>query len=502
MGEFNQHERLGPPILPRDPTESAQGLAGEGDDQIPFYKPQPLSEEPPTDAIALAMKAVERRLAFYLGAGLSMSPPTELPRGSEVQQRIAERARRLLGVEVKEPEGLEPTLEEIGDAARQKGLQVLDQLRRQAADAIDFRNALPNYGHEAVALLLREGAVEVLSVNWDCAVESAGRNLGFEITRILRQEERANRPSGPILDKLNGCASQPTTLRITQAEVDEPQAWVAHRVGSVLTDTTVVFIGLGTVGRYVADGVERVLAEAGDRNVPIIVVSSSLSDDWKQALADKADDAHASKRAEPFLDDLLRAAVRLALTRALARARRIADDGHPAGDRLVNGAERLYDALLQHPAVAVWRWWRDGAHGQSIGQPFILAHPGETALATICALVGTEELTVAGRDDALIVELPDRYLEICSWPGESGKSVVTRQADRIRRRRRRNVYRDTEKRIVSVAVGHDGPLPTAPTIIDISDPGGPMDDVVDGSERVVLEWVPAESFVQGTVAVS
>ena len=80
-------------------------------------------------------------------------------------------------------------------------------------------------------------------------IESAGRELGFEVTPILRQADRAERPAWPVMDKLNGCASRPRTLRIIRAEVDEPQAWAAHRVGAVLTDTTVVFIGLGTVGQ-------------------------------------------------------------------------------------------------------------------------------------------------------------------------------------------------------------------------------------------------------------
>ena len=118
------------------------------DGQLEFYKPRPLSEPPAAGALELVMKAVERRLAFYVGAGASMSPPTDLPSGADVQRRIADRARRLLGVEINGSEGLEPTLEELGDAAEERGPEVLEQLRRQAADAIDFRNALPNLDGE------------------------------------------------------------------------------------------------------------------------------------------------------------------------------------------------------------------------------------------------------------------------------------------------------------------------------------------------------------------
>lgn len=466
-------------------------------DVLAFYEPRLLRERPPPAAVNLAMKARSGRLAFYVGAGLSMSPPTALPRGSTVLELIADRVRKLLGVKVGHPAGVQPTLEELGEAAAAVGEDTLDRLRSLAADAIDFVHVLPNFGHEAVALLLREGVVEVLSVNWDCGIESAARGLDFEIVRILRQQDRADRPPGPVMDKLNGCASQPSTLRITREEVDEPQAWAVHRVGSVLTDTTVVFLGLGTVGKYVADGVERMLTGSKDRAVTVVVVNTSLSGDWKAALGDKADDAHAGQRAEPFLDDLLRATLLFALIRASERAKRWASDGHPAAQKLNDGADRLYEALMEHAAVPVWRWWRDGAGGDLIGRPFILEPTGETALATVCALVGEGEVSVSGREDTLVVELPDRYVEICSWPGESARLVVTRQAARIRKRRRRNVYRDMTKKVVSVAVGHDGVLPSGEVPLDITDAGGSMQDIFDGSERVLLEWIPGESFAQG-----
>jgi hypothetical protein len=466
---------------------------------LAFYEPKPLSEQPPPAALALAMKADEGRLTFYVGAGLSMSPPTDLPSGDKVQELIADRARKLLGIEVPEPAGTQPTLEELGDAAAAVGHETLDRLRALAADAIDFTHVLPNFGHEAVALLLREGIVEVLSVNWDCGVESAARDLDFEVVRILRQQDRADRPMGPVMDKLNGCASQPPTLRITREEVDVPQAWAAHRVGSVLTDTTVVFVGLGTVGKYVSDGVEQMLEASKGRTVPIVVVSTSLSDDWKAALGDSADDAHAGQRAEAFLDDLLRATLLFALVRAVERAKRWAHDGHPAAQQLLDGADRVYEALTEHAAVPVWRWWRDGAGGQCIGTPFILNQLGETAFATICALVGNSAFSVSGHDDALVLELADRYVEICSWPGESAATVVTRQAARIRKRRRRNVYTDMTKRVVSIAVGHDGALPDSTSALDIADPGGSMQDIVEGSERVLVEWIPGEAFAQGVL---
>lgn len=428
-----------------------------------------------------------------------MSPPTSLPSGADVQRRVAQQARDLLGVEVQSPAGSEPTLEELGAAAAALGDEVLDQLRELAAGAIDFIDAPPNFGHEAIALLLREGLVDVLTVNWDRGIERAGLELGYPVEPILTQEQRGEGGPHPRMDKLNGCASRPRTLRITREEVDEPLAWAEHRVGAVLTDATVVFLGLGTVGDYVASGVERMLVGTREAPVTLLVVAPDLSDAWKDALGDRAVEAHVLDRAEPFLDELLRAAVRVALGNVRDAAEQAAAGGHGASVALRVGANRLIEALQPHAALPVWRWWRDGACGASIGHPFVLDGRGEDALAVVFALVGNAEVSVSGDDDALVVELAGHYLEIGCWPGLQARQLVERQAGRIRRRRRRGVYRDSTKRVVSVCAGHRGPLPLPDVSLDIADPQGSPSDILDGSEHISAQWVAAESFIQGQV---
>ncbi|MGP0048235.1 MAG: hypothetical protein ACLPZR_05210 [Solirubrobacteraceae bacterium] len=477
--------------------------AGPEDDgtlaPVEFYAPLPLAAGASPAALALARTAVTGQLAFYVGAGVSMSPPTSLPTGLDVQRRVAARARDLLGVEVQSPADDDPTLEELGAAAAALGADVLDQLRELAATAIDFVDAPPNFGHEAIALLLREGLIDVLTVNWDRGIERAGLNLGYTVEPILTQEQRSQGGPHPRIDKLNGCASRPLTLRITREEVDEPLAWAEHRVGAALTDTTMVFLGLGTVGDYVATGVERMLARTRDAPLTVLVVAPHLSAGWRDALGERAEEAHVPERAEPFLDHLLRAAVRLALANARDAAERAAAGGHAASVRLRTGANRLVEALHEHPAAPVWRWWRDGACGTSTGHPFIFDGRGEDALTVVFALVGDTAVTVSGDDDALVVELDGHYLEIGCWPGLQARQLVERQADRIRRRRRRGVYRNPTKRIVSVCTGHRGPLPSAGVSLDIADPQGSPCDIMDGSEHISAQWVAAESYIQGQV---
>jgi hypothetical protein len=191
--------------------------------------------------------------------------------------------------------------------------------------------------------------------------------------------------------------------------------------------------------------------------------------------------------------------VRLALTNARGAAEQTAASGHPASVALTEGGDRLTDALHAHPAIPVWRWWRDGACGASIGHPFIFDRQGENALAVVFALIGEADVEVSGDDDALVVELDGHYLEIGCWPGLQSRQLVERQAARIRRRRRRGVYRNPTKRVVSVCSGHRGPLPRSDVRLDISDTQGSASDIVDGSEHIRAQWIAAESYIQGAV---
>ncbi len=323
--------------------------------------------------------------------------------------------------------------------------------------------------------------------------------LGYTVEPVLTQAQRSERSALQRMDKLNGCASKPRTLRITREEVDEPLAWAEHRVGAALTDATMVFVGLGTVGDYVASGVERMLAGARNAPLSVFVVGPNLSVGWAEVLGDRAAEAHVAARAEPFLDELLRAVMRLALGNARDAAERTAAGGHGASAALRTGANRLTQALQAHPAAPVWRWWRDGACGAIAGRSFIFDARGEDALAVVFALVGDAPVTISGDGDALVVELEGHYLEIGCWPGLLAGQLVERQADRIRRRRRRGVYGNLSKRIVSVCAGHRGPLPLADVSLDITDPQGSPSDILDGSEHISAQWVAAESYIQGQI---
>ena len=150
------------------------------------------------------------------------------------------------------------SLEELGTRAEGRGGDLLALVREKAANAARFKEVRANDAHRAIALLLREGAAFSLTVNWDCGVENAGAQLGFAIERVVCQRDVRD-VSEPRQVKLHGCATRPPALLITRAEIDAPPNWVRTHAANALQSATVLFLGLGTVGAYVSEGL-RLLA--------------------------------------------------------------------------------------------------------------------------------------------------------------------------------------------------------------------------------------------------
>ena len=221
------------------------------------HQGRPLSEEPATEIAALARAAAQRRLVIYAGAGLSAAPPACGPTGWRVAGRLRRPVATMLGIE--EPELAALNLEQIVEMVETRVPERLGELRDTAASTFDFRGLEPNYGHEILALLLREGLLEVVSANWDCAIERAGLQVAVPIAGVATATERLQLAQELPLYKIHGCAKHPQTLALTGREVDRPQGWAVAQVQSALTGGVVVFVGLGTVGLYVREPLAELL---------------------------------------------------------------------------------------------------------------------------------------------------------------------------------------------------------------------------------------------------
>lgn len=477
------------PEAPDTPTETAPNER---------YTPKPLEETPDAQFRALVQAAKQRRLVMYVGAGLSMAAPSCGPTGSAVAGRLRPHAARILGIDVAELQ--ECALEELAERIAERAPQRLDELRERAAQVFDFRGMEPNFGHEIAALLLREGLIQLISVNWDCGVESAGMRADVRIEGVATPTQRLQLVQELPLYKVHGCATRPNTLALTQAEVDKPQRWAVAEVQSALTGGIVVFVGLGTVGLYVREPVAELVAIWAADAASVHVVDPELPNSWREALGDRAEEAHVAMSATEFLDDLLRAVVLDALD-GVDQAIQVLVENEPWAANMGGGCHRLRAALASVPADAVLRWWRDGVIGTHAGSPFITELPGRRALMTVALLTSADPgpVEVRGVRGRLTVASPRQYFEIICRPGEHVRQVETIARDRIQRRREESVYSDDRMVtvVVSEAIG-EFPAPGAPP--DISAGNEVTSDIAAGIGATPIRLVADEVGVRGTLA--
>jgi hypothetical protein len=152
-------------------------------------RPAPLADAPDGRFTQLVQAAKQRRLVLYLGAGIGMSPPSCGPTGSVVADALRPFVARMVGVRDGDLEGL--PLESLAQRVADEVSERLAELRERAAVVFNFRGIAPNFGHEAAALLLREGLVQLISVNWDCGIELAGARAGVGIQGVADVKDRS-----------------------------------------------------------------------------------------------------------------------------------------------------------------------------------------------------------------------------------------------------------------------------------------------------------------------
>lgn len=463
-------------------------------DRFAVFRPRLLRDAPEPEYVELAHAAEESRLALYVGAGVSVAAPTLLPTSREFLQLLAPLAEREFAI-LCDAEGGEDalkTLEELADEAEVKG--VLQSFQETAASAAAFRSAPPNYGHRVIALLLREGAVTVFSVNWDRCIES-GSAVGFHLDPTITETDRVERFANTRFHKVHGCATQPASLLISTDQLDAPPHWVEHEVGAAVGAGTVVFVGLGTVGGYVRRRVKQLVA-AIDAPVPIWVADPFPANTWADLLA-RAGDTHVlTVDSNTFFDDLLRAYVRHAIGRLIVAAVELDAVGGAALAR--PAAERLETALADRSALDVVTWLRAGAGGVRDGTPFALSREARDALLALARIAGEATIGCAGSRDRLVVTAGAAFIELAVWPEERSDYVVARETHRTIERQDLGCYEKPDWPIYHICVGQRGALPNPGLPIDIGGASDPSQIAGDLVEAVPVHvWISAESVLQG-----
>jgi hypothetical protein len=417
--------------------------------------------------------------------------------GSGVADRLRHSAAQLL--QCNEASIASATLEEIASKVGSLGDEPLSQLRRLAATAYDFEGLEPNYSHRAVALLMREGLVKAITVNWDCAVERGGLQIGVNIAGVTSVLQAQGLTSELPLFKVHGSASDPDSLKITREDVDEPDGWAMAEVMSALTTGSVVFAGLATVGDYVSDPISDVLKKWAGYAAAVRIVAPSVPTAWRDVLGEHADNSTFPVLADTFFDDLLRALLSDLLLHVVAKAHSHAGLESWA-QPMAAGADQLHGAVQTVPAHLLLHWWRDGVAGTQAGRPFITQPAGQYAMLAAALIAGTDGgIAASGRGGRFTLCTPVQYVEVISRPGAHLTEIAPVAESRADSRWENGAYVDSRP-IAVVVVGATGRFPDYNAELDIAAADEESDDIAS-QMRGSVRFISAEDAVQGRLAV-
>jgi hypothetical protein len=419
-----------------------------------------------------------------------MPAPTLLPSSREFVEDVLPRVERAFGISAEgADEDALRTLEELADEAERGG--VFDAFQELAVAGANFCDAPPNFGHRVLAVLLREGASAVFTVNWDRCIEHGSAAVGFHVDVTITEADRAHRFGSARYHKVHGCASQPSSLLISTAQLDEPPDWVRHEIGAALGASTLVFVGLGTVGGYVQRRVAQVMNAIGHA-APIWVADPDPSETWQELLV-RAGEGHILEiDSNSFFDHLLRAFVREMLAHLVVAAREMDALGwDPPIEPVV---ERFEEALHVTGALETVDWLRKGAGGVAGGTPFVHSRECRDGLLALVAIVGEAQVRVGVSGDGLVLRAGSAFVELAVWPEVRSDVAIARERVRTLERHDRGCYEDPGWPIYHICVGQRGPLPGANVQIDIGGASVPG-DLIEGEPQHY--WVAAESVLQG-----
>ena len=244
---------------------------------------------------------------------MSVGQPTDLPTGAEIAARLCSH--------------LTAEMPALTDCDANDLLAVADTIEGQTngpglvqhavCKLADFTTADSGYAHNILAFLLLEGAIQLFTTNWDTCIE-----------RSLRQQRVTAQTISPVIDtsdilehdfrnlrKLHGCATLPSTIRITSAQLDDTPLWVTSLIQAELLQAIVVFIGVGTVTLNLDESLRSTANATGAANIWIVdprIRQTTYEMPWKSLDPPIAINQFLPVSANTFLDDFASAYVQRA----------------------------------------------------------------------------------------------------------------------------------------------------------------------------------------------
>jgi hypothetical protein len=366
------------------------------------YQPKQLAEAPGSTAADLAAHAWNRRLTLYAGAGLSAAPPTSLPGAARLARLVANALEGQIPLDGVKCDDLIAVADTV--AAHPHGA---DLLRRTILGVADLLGAPINYAHEVLGLLLCEGVATIFETNYDDCIE---RGAQPERPTVVLTATELLDSTGRALLKVHGCATQPRTMLVTQADLDDAPRWAQTRVAAQLGTDRMAFIGIGSPADYVRQNIIAVLEDVGVGHLVLVDPLLATWDDdppseWRELLPDLEEEQRDPRSAEEFCDALLRAYLHHPRLKA-----RQAVGGMPAEHPQRVGVESFVGAIERRDAVWILRWLRGASFKLATGEPVAVSAQAVTGFLSVGALVGDAEPQCLAPQGWLFVSVPSPEL--------------------------------------------------------------------------------------------
>ncbi|MDQ0822356.1 hypothetical protein QFZ79_000092 [Arthrobacter sp. V4I6] len=362
------------------------------------HSPSSVSATLPPYAVALAAKALSGgKIVIYAGAGISLSQPTNLPTGPALAKKIHTQLKLAFPV----LDGVLPgDLVAVADAiaALPDGENAL---RQTSANAANFKSAKPGYAHRVMAHLMLEGAIDVLTTNWDNCIE---RGAGEERLQTVISRRDLSDVVPPSVLKIHGCASQPNSLLVTSDHLKNPPPWVREQTHARLGSAVVVFVGIGDVAGYVKQRIEEAVYEVGTvENIRVVtpdIESGWENSQWKSVAPNLLDDHKIPVTADVFMEQVASAYITGRLSEHIAALS--SDEG------LTADLDKATEGLYMSDSLTVLKWAREVDINPRAGEA-VLKSP---ELAKVLIALGRLAGNSARLGQNLVFETDDGPIEV------------------------------------------------------------------------------------------
>lgn len=314
---------------------------------------------------------------IYAGAGISLSQPTSLPTGAALAKELHTRLKAAFPVlEAVDPGDLLAVADKV--AALPGGESAL---RQSSAIAANFKSAKPGYAHRILAHLMLEGAIDVLTTNWDNCIE---RGAGEERLPTVTSSRDLVDITPPSVLKIHGCASQPSTLLVTSGHLEDPPRWVREQTHARLGNAVVVFIGIGDVAGYVKRRIEEAIHEVESvdniRVVTPTIQSGWETSQWRTVAPNLGEDYKIPATADVFMEQFASAYIMGQLNEH--------SSGLSSDEGLKADLDRATEGLLESDSLTVLKWAREVDIDPRAGEPVLKSPELAKVLIALGRLAG------------------------------------------------------------------------------------------------------------------